>query len=82
MADQPNIVSIACPVCGASRFEGPGPAPGPKDILTCQSCGTKLSYGFLQARSPQAPVARRAEAASPRRKKAKAKRSRRAASQK
>jgi hypothetical protein len=53
MADQPSIVVIACPVCAASRFEAATSAPGPDDILTCQSCGTKLSYAFLHARAPQ-----------------------------
>ena len=65
MAEQPNanILTAPCPVCGTTRFEAPGSAPGPEDILTCQSCGTKLSYAFLQSRMPpaEAPKARKAK---------------------
>jgi hypothetical protein len=48
MADQRMGVTAACPVCGVSRFEAATDTLEAGDVLTCQSCGLKLSYAFLQ----------------------------------
>jgi predicted RNA-binding Zn-ribbon protein involved in translation (DUF1610 family) len=59
MTDHPKLVEVECPACGERRFRAEGEAPEPGDILTCESCGLKLSYGFLQSRmgggTPAAP---------------------------
>jgi hypothetical protein len=57
MADKPSIVTATCPVCGMSRFQGSGEALQDTDVLTCESCGLKLSYAFLRRRMEQAPSA-------------------------
>jgi len=54
MADKPSIVTAKCPVCGMSRFQGASETPDDADVLTCESCGFKLSYAFLRRRMEQA----------------------------
>jgi hypothetical protein len=71
MADHPKLVDAECPACGERRFRAEREAPEPGDILTCESCGLKLSHAFLQSRKPQQPAPVKAAA---RRKKAKRKR--------
>jgi hypothetical protein len=54
MADKPTSITALCPVCGTtSRFHGSGEILQPADVLTCESCGLKLSYAFLQTRMPE-----------------------------
>jgi hypothetical protein len=50
MADASWIIIAECPACSEQRFRAPREAPESRDILTCDSCGLKLTYGFLQAR--------------------------------
>jgi DNA-directed RNA polymerase subunit RPC12/RpoP len=50
MADPPKLVEVECPACGERRFRAERESPEAGDILTCESCGLKLSYGFLQSR--------------------------------
>ena len=51
MADQPISITVLCPVCGkTSQFQGSAETLQPADVLTCASCGLKLSYAFLQPR--------------------------------
>jgi hypothetical protein len=40
-------VSLACPICGATGFRSPHEEPEATDVLTCESCGLKVSYAFL-----------------------------------
>jgi hypothetical protein len=57
MADEPISITALCPVCGTtSRFRGSGETLEPVDVLTCEACGLKLSYAFLQQRMEQAQV--------------------------
>jgi hypothetical protein len=57
MADEPISVTALCPVCGTtSRFRGSGGNLQPADVLTCESCGLKLSYAFLQTRMDESPA--------------------------
>ena len=50
MSEPPFWVIAQCPACSAERFRAPREAPQASDILTCDSCALKLSYGFLQSR--------------------------------
>jgi uncharacterized Zn finger protein (UPF0148 family) len=77
MADKPSIVTATCPVCGMSRFQSSGETLEDTDVLTCESCGLKLSYAFLRRRMEEAPAAPEpapAPAEVPARKKARKKR--------
>jgi transcription elongation factor Elf1 len=57
MADEPISITALCPVCGSTtRFRGTGEVLQPADVLSCESCGLKLSYAFLQSRMEQAQV--------------------------
>jgi hypothetical protein len=49
MAD-PSTLQAECPTCGKRGFRAPRESLQPGDILTCESCGLKLSYAFLQSR--------------------------------
>jgi hypothetical protein len=52
-----------------SRFQGASQTPEDADVLTCESCGFKLSYAFLRRRMEQArsaPEQLPAEAPAPR----------------
>jgi hypothetical protein len=70
------VVVAECPACGERRFRAEREALEPGDIVTCEACGLKLSYGFLQSRMEQAsPEPRRSPVrTATRRKKAKRKR--------
>jgi hypothetical protein len=58
MADESISITSLCPVCGTtSRFHGSGETLQPADVLTCESCGLKLSYAFLQTRMEETPTA-------------------------
>jgi uncharacterized ParB-like nuclease family protein len=57
MADKPINITALCPVCGTSRFHGSAETLQPADVLTCESCGLKLSYAFLQTRMEETPAA-------------------------
>jgi hypothetical protein len=57
MADHPKLIEVECPACGERRFRAEREGPEPGDILTCESCGLKLSYGFLQSRKGVPPSA-------------------------
>ena len=57
MASVPFFVIAECPVCGAGRFLAPRKAPDAVNVLTCESCSLKLTYGFLQARMGKAAAA-------------------------
>ena len=57
MASVAFFVIAECPVCGAGRFHAPREAPEDADVLTCESCSLKLTYGFLQARLGKAAAA-------------------------
>jgi hypothetical protein len=57
MADKPSIVTATCPVCGMSRFQSSSETLQDTAVLTCESCGLKLSYAFLLRRMEQAPAA-------------------------
>jgi hypothetical protein len=79
MADKPSNVTATCPVCGMSRFQGSSQTPEDADVMTCESCGLKLSYAFLLRRMEQpvrapepAPAAREETPAAPKRSPAKA----------
>jgi hypothetical protein len=77
MADKPSIVTATCPVCGMSRFQGSSEPIDDADVLTCESCGLKLSYAFLRRRMGEAPPAPEpATAEAPARRKARKKRQR------
>jgi DNA-directed RNA polymerase subunit RPC12/RpoP len=56
MAD-PSIIQAECPTCGKRGFRAPRESLQPGDILTCESCGLKLSYAFLQTRLAPAGAA-------------------------
>jgi RNase P subunit RPR2 len=59
MADKPTSITALCPVCGTtSRFHGSAETLQPEDVLTCESCGLKLSYAFLQTRMEDREQAR------------------------
>ena len=51
------VVDAECPACGERRFRAERESLEPGDILTCESCGLKLSYGFLQSRMGGTPAA-------------------------
>ena len=36
-----------CPVCGHEDFRCPEEHPTTMDVMTCASCGTKVTHGFL-----------------------------------
>jgi len=57
MADHPHPVLAECPACGERRFRAEREAPEPGDIVTCESCGLKLTFAFLRARMGRAPAA-------------------------
>jgi hypothetical protein len=57
MVDKPISITALCPVCGTARFHGSGETLQPEDVLTCESCGLKLSYAFLQTRMEETPPA-------------------------
>jgi hypothetical protein len=57
MADQPKLIVAECPACGERRFRAEREALEPGDVLTCEACGLKLSYAFLQSRMGEAPPA-------------------------
>ena len=74
MADVPQLVVAQCPACGERRFRAASSAPpAPDDILTCEACGLKLTYAFLQSRMAPAPerVPRKATRGKAKRKKTK-----------
>jgi hypothetical protein len=52
-----SFVRAQCPACGAGRFRAPAAAPERGDVLTCEGCSLKLTYGFLQARGAETPAA-------------------------
>jgi hypothetical protein len=76
MAEHPQLVVAECPACGERRFRAEREALEPGDIVTCEACGMKLSYAFLQSRIEQAPAAPKQSPAktATRRKKAKRRR--------
>jgi hypothetical protein len=53
----PHSVLAECPACGERRFRAQREAPEPGDIVTCESCGLKLTCAFLRARMGRASVA-------------------------
>ena len=57
MADHPHPVLAECPACGERRFRAQREAPEPGDIVTCESCGLKLTFAFLRARMGETPAA-------------------------
>ena len=57
MADHSQQVLAECPACGERRFRAERAAPEPGDIVTCESCGLKLTFAFLRARVARAPAA-------------------------
>jgi len=57
MTSVPFFVIAECPVCGAGRFLAPRKAPDALNVLTCESCSLKLTYGFLQGRMGKAAAA-------------------------
>lgn len=64
MPQPAKIVAAECPTCGKRRFLAGREPPEPEDILTCESCGLKLSYGFLRSRlEPTAPARKKPRAA-------------------
>jgi hypothetical protein len=70
MADPSKLVVAECPACGERRFRAEHEAPEPSDILTCESCGLKLSYAFLQSRTePTSAAPEQAPTKAPRRRK-------------
>jgi hypothetical protein len=75
MADHPKLLEVECPACGERRFRAQREAPEPGDILTCEACGLKLSYAFLQSRMGEASATPQQTPVKPatRRKKAKRK---------
>ena len=50
MSELRFLVIAQCPACSADRFRAAREAPQASDILTCDSCGLKLTQGFLQSR--------------------------------
>ena len=40
-------IAVTCPICQHVGFNAVREAPAPTDVVTCASCGLKLSYGFL-----------------------------------
>jgi hypothetical protein len=54
---EPSLVIAECPACGEQRFRGPSEAPDDRDIVTCEYCGLKLTFGFLQSRMVKAAAA-------------------------
>ena len=40
-------IAITCPICQGLGFNAGPQVPAPTDVVTCASCGLKLSYGFL-----------------------------------
>jgi hypothetical protein len=58
MADPSDLIQAECPTCGKRGFRAPGGSLQPSAILTCESCGLKLSYAFLQTRAAPGETAR------------------------
>lgn len=54
MGHEPTGITAECPVCGVAFFKSSHDTLDASDILTCEGCGLKLSYGFLQSRIPKA----------------------------
>ena len=52
-----DAIKAECPACGERRFRAERDAPEPRDVLTCEACGLKLTYAFLRSRMEQAPDA-------------------------
>ncbi len=40
-------IAVTCPICQHVGFNAARDAPAPTDVVSCASCGLKLSYGFL-----------------------------------
>ena len=40
-------IAVACPICQNIGFNAEKDQPAPTEVVTCSSCGLKLSYGFL-----------------------------------
>lgn len=40
-------VTAVCPACGHDDFRCREEVPGAMDVMTCDRCGTKVTYGFL-----------------------------------
>ena len=47
MVVQIGRVTAVCPACGHVDFRCREEAPGAMDVMTCDRCGTKVTYGFL-----------------------------------
>lgn len=56
-------LELSCPICRSVGFNSVQPKPAPTEVVTCASCGLKLSYGFLLRKV--APVANQPEAPKP-----------------
>lgn len=63
MADKSTSIAAVCPICGTSRFHASGETLQPADVLTCESCGLKLSYAFIQQRMQEKTEVRQKPAA-------------------
>lgn len=56
-------LELSCPICRSVGFNSVQPKPAPTEVVTCASCGLKLSYGFLLRKV--APMPNPAEAPKP-----------------
>ena len=40
-------ITATCPACGHEEFRCREETPSAMEIMTCDRCGTKVTYGFL-----------------------------------
>jgi hypothetical protein len=40
-------LSALCPLCGAKDFSACTERPSPDDVVRCDGCGSRYTYGFL-----------------------------------
>ena len=61
--DKSGRFPASCPVCGGVGFRSPRENLESTDVLSCESCGVKLSYAFLRHQTAQASSRAAEEAA-------------------
>ena len=55
-------ITAICPACGHEDFRCREANPGAMEVMTCDRCGTKVTYGFLTEQIAQKSIAETDEA--------------------